>query len=112
MRIPKIITALMVFVSLSAAADFQTVELAYEVALSDLQVPVTSTGTVIFRECSECDPKVVLMTRHTQFLINGQVVELKEFRKNVFKIRQRDNKAVTIKHHLATDTITSISVAL
>lgn len=112
MRIPKIITALMVCISFSAAAEFKTIELAYEIALSDLRVPVTSTGTVIFKECSECEPTVVLMTRHTQFFVNGQVVELKDFRKSVFQVRERDTKYVIVKHHLETDTITSISVAL
>ena len=52
------------------------------------------------------------MTRHTQFLVNGQAVELKEFRKSVFQVRERDTKAVIIKHHLANDTITSLNVVL
>ena len=112
MRIPKIITALTLCISFSAAAEFTTVELAYEIALSDLTVPVTSTGIVIFRECSDCEPHLVLMTRHTQFLVNGHAVELKEFRKSVFQVRERDTKAVIIKHHLANDTITSLNVVL
>ena len=44
MHIRKLLVALLMTFSLSAAADFITVEEGYEVALSDMTVPVTSTG--------------------------------------------------------------------
>ena len=52
------------------------------------------------------------ITGNTQFLVNGKSVELKEFRKQVFQVRDRLNKWLTVLHHLDQDTITSISVAL
>lgn len=112
MRIRLILTALIVCVSLPAAAEFRTVALAYEIALSDLRVPVTSSGSLIFKECAECESQNIRMTRNTRFIVNGTAVELKEFRKNALHVRDRQATFVTVMHHLESDTITSISVAL
>ena len=112
MHIRTLLVALLMTFSLSAAADFVTVEEGYEVALSDMTVPVTSTGSLVFRECEDCDAKSIRMTRNTRFVVNGRTVELKEFRKHVFQVSDRTGVPVTIMHHLESDTIVSVSVAL
>jgi hypothetical protein len=104
--------ALLMSLSLSAAAEFVTVELAYEVALSDMTTPVTSTGSLVFKECEDCDARTIRMTRNTQFIVNGLTVELKEFRKQVFQVSDRRSVPVTVKHHLESDTVVSVSVSL
>jgi hypothetical protein len=112
MHIRKLLVTLLMTFSLSAAADFVTVEEAYEVALSDMTTPVTSTGSLVFKECEDCDSRMIRMTRNTRFVVNGRTVDLKEFRKQVFQIRDRSHVPVTIMHHLESDTITSVSVSL
>jgi hypothetical protein len=112
MIIRKIIAALLLTVSLSAAADFVTTEEGYEVALSNMTVPVTSTGSLVFTECAECDSRMIRMTRNTRFIVNGQTVELQEFRKRVFHVRDRTKVAVTIMHHLESNTVTYVAVNL
>ena len=112
MHIRKLLVALLMTFSLSATADFITIEEGYEVALSDMTVPVISTGSLIFRECEDCDAKSIRMTRNTRFIVSGRTVELKEFRKQVFQVPDRTRVPVTIMHHLESDTIVSISVAL
>ena len=112
MHIRKLLVALLITFSLSAAADFITVEEGYEVALSDMTVPVTSTGSLVFRECEDCDAKSIRMTRNTRFIVAGRTVDLKEFRKQVFQVSDRTRVPVTIMHHLESDTIVSVSVNL
>ncbi len=110
MHIRRIFTSLLVCISLSAAAEFTTIELAYEIALSDLKVPAASTASLMFKECSNCETKIVRMTRDTQFIVNGKSVGLKKFRKNVFQVRDREAETIIVNHHLESDTITSLSV--
>ena len=112
MHIRKFLIALLMILSLSAAAEFVTVELAYEVALSNMTTPVTNTGSLVFRECEDCDVMTIRMTRNTLFIVNGRAVELKEFRKQVFQVSDRSHVPVTVKHHLESDTVVSVSVSL
>lgn len=112
MHIRNLLVALLMTFSLSAVADFVTVEEGYEVALSDMTTPVTSSGSLVFKECADCDSRMIRMTRNTRFIVNGQTVGLKEFRKRVFQVSDRDRVAVTVMHHLESDTVTSVSVNL
>lgn len=110
MSIRKILVIALLAMSLPAAAEFVTVSLAHEVALSNMRVPATPSSGVQFRKCDDCESIILRVTPHTQYLVNGQAVDLKEFRANVFNIRDRASKVVVIKHHLETDTVESISV--
>jgi len=112
MHIRQLLVTLLITFSLSAAADFTTTEEAYEIALSDMTTPVTSAGSLVFKECADCDSRMIRMTRNTRFIVNGRTVVLKEFRKQVFQVNDRSRVAVTVMHHLESDTITSISVKL
>ena len=99
-------------ISLAANAEFRTITRAYEIALSDMRVPGTSSGSLIFKKCADCESQVVLMTNRTQFIVNGQDVGIKEFRKNIFRVRDRRREVIIVKHHLESDTITSLRVTL
>lgn len=112
MNIGKTLMAALMCVSMSAAAEMTLVDAAYEIALSNLTVPVSSSASLMFKECADCDRMTVHMNRKTRFLVNGKDVGLKKFRKSVYQIRHRDTKMVVIRHHLESDTITSVSVTL
>jgi len=112
MHIRKIVLALLVSLSLPAAAEFKTIERAYEIALSNFRVPVTQNGALIFRQCDDCEPKVIRMTPNTAFVVNGEPVTLKEFRKSVFQVRDRAAETIIVRHHLESDTITRVRVRL
>lgn len=112
MNIRKTLLAALMCLSMSAAAEMTIVEEAYEIALSNLTVPVSSSGSLIFKKCADCDRMSVHMHRHTRFIVNGENVDLLEFRKSVYQVRHRDTAMVIIKHHLESDTITSVSVTI
>ncbi len=112
MNIRKTLICALLLISLPAAAEFTTISKAYEVSLSDLRVPATPSSGVIFKECAECDMMSVRVTPNTQYIVNGKSLLLKDFRKAVFQVTHRDTTSVTILHHLESDTIVSVTVAI
>jgi hypothetical protein len=112
MKIKTILVTALLMLSLSAAAEFTTIARAYEIALSNFRVPATPSAAAIFRQCDECDARAVRVTPSTLYVVNGQPVTLKEFRKSVFGIRRRVETTVIVKHHLETDTIVSVTVTI
>ena len=111
MNFKKLIICTLLFLSLPAAADFETVSRAYEVAFSDFRVPATPSSGVQFKECAECDSTIIRVTPYTEYRVNGHLVDLKEFRKGVFQIRDRANTMVIVLHHLESDTVKAVSVS-
>ncbi len=112
MNIKSLLFAILLGFSLTAAAEFTTVSLAHEVALSDLRVPTTPNASVSFKTCAECEIQTVRATPMTQYIINGRAVPLKEFREAVFQVRDRSNNIVTVLQHLETNTVVSVSVTI
>lgn len=110
MKKRALFAAIILTLSVSASADFKTISRAYEVPLSIFNVPVTHTGTISFGECRDCQFVSARLTVNTQFVVNGISVELKDFRAQAFQVRDRASTAVTVLHHLETNTITSISM--
>jgi hypothetical protein len=110
MHIRTILASMLLGLSLSAAAEFTTIERAYEVPLSLLRVPASTSGTVVFSECAECESFRVPVTGNTEFVINGKAVLLRDFRKSLFRIRDRQSEIITVRRHLQSNTITAITV--
>jgi len=112
MNIRKLLISILLIASLPVAAEFQTISKAYEIALSDFRVPATPNSGVTFKECAECDMMTLRVTANTQYILNGRSVTLKDFRKSVFQVRHRQTTAVTVLHHLESDTVVSVSVKI
>ena len=101
-----------VLLGLSAAAYSDVVSQAYEVSLSDFRAPATENGGIAFKECSDCDRRIVRVTAATRYAINGERVRLKDFRKAVVQAADRDEKTVTVLHHLESNTIESLDLVM
>jgi hypothetical protein len=112
MNIRKLWIAVFLTISLPVAADFTTIAEAYEVPMNLFNVPVTRNGTLSLQQCTDCPVVTARLTPQTQFLVNGQLVELSEFRQQAFAVSDRASKTVVVLHHLETDTISSISLNL
>ncbi len=109
MHIQKILAAVLLGLSLSAAADFTTITAAYEVAVGDLRMPRNTGGTLTFKQCSDCESQTLLVTSRTRYVLNDRDVELAEFKERLAGAR---NTAATVMHHLESNTITAIMVNL
>ena len=110
LKIRHFLIAVLLGISLPAAADFTTIAEAYELALSDVRVPATPSSGISFKTCDDCEMQLVRVTPSTQYNFNGKPYTLKEFRKRVFNIQDRSETFVSIVHHLEADVVTSVSV--
>lgn len=110
MTIRNIFLAALLCISLPAFAQYRTVVKAIELSLDSIQVPVTTNGSLIFKECADCSSRMIPMTSGTRFVVNGKDVGLKEFRKIVFGVRDRENEMLVVMHHLESNTVTSVIV--
>ena len=98
--------------SISFAATAQVVSQAYEIALGDFRAPVSQNGVAVFKECAECESRLVRVTPATRYTVNGKSVQLDDFRKTIGPEGSRERGEVIVLHHLESDTIESIAVSL
>jgi len=95
-----------------AFADGSVVTQAYEVALSNFRLPGSPNGTLAFRSCDECETLTIRVTVGTNYMVNQESMELKEFRKSLARVRDRASATVVVMHHLETDTVTTVRIDL
>ena len=112
MNIKSIVAIALLSLGLSLAATGQVVSQAYEVALSEFRPPATDNGSVAFKECGDCERRLVRVTASTRYAINSKNVRLKDFRKAVSQASDREDKTVIVLHHLESDTVSSLNVSL
>lgn len=112
MNIKFLVAVLLLSLGTSIPASGQIVSLAYEVPMSEFRAPATTNGGASFRECSECERHLVRVTAATHYLINGKSMRLQAFKEALMHANDRDEKTLTVLHHLESDTIQSISVSL
>ena len=112
MKLKLSFAAMILALATPAAADFEIIVQAYEVALSEMRLPRVESGTIAFKECDTCQYRTKRVDANTSWLINGKSVSLKEFRLAVSRVADRDEEAVSIHHHLEDNRITEVSVYL
>ena len=112
MKIKILMTALVLALAMPAAAEFTTVQLAHEVALSELRLPSHVSGTIAFKGCSDCAYQTERVSERTRYMVNGRSVPLDKFRGAVSHIRNRNEQYVTVLHHLEDDVVTQVSISL
>ncbi len=112
MHIRKILAVVLLGLSLSATADFTTLTAAYEVPIRDLRMPRNEGGTLTFRRCPDCERETVRVNKRTRYMLNDRDLQLKEFREELQRVRNKKMTGATVMHHLASNTITSVKVSL
>ncbi len=104
--------ALLAF-SLTASAQEPVFDSAYEVALERFRLPASSVGFVSLRECSDCELVTIQVDANTEYRLNGEPVQLRDFRRSILVARTREiSKPVVVLRNLDTNTVRSISVRL
>jgi hypothetical protein len=108
----KFSIGLLIFISLSAAAEFEPITRSYEITLSEFRVPATANSALSFKQCSSCETETVRVSNRTRYIVNNEHIELLEFKKVISRVRDRENKGIIVKHHLESDTIVAVSISL
>lgn len=112
MKLKTLIIAVALTLAAAAAADFRTVKLAHEVALTNLRLPSSESGTVGFKACADCEYRTEKVTVETLWTVNGRRMSLADFRKVIARVSQRDEVYATVLEHLEEDRVTEVSVVL
>jgi len=112
MKYRILLTALVLSLALPAAAQFTTVKLAHEVALSTVRLPQSASGTIAFKPCGDCDFQTTRVTGETQYLVNERALTLVKFRQAVARLENSDEKYITVIHHIERDFITEVSITI
>jgi len=112
MPIQRLLVLAILGLSLSAAADFRTITEAYEVELSDLRLPGGISGTLTFRQCSDCDVQTLRVTIETRYAINDHDFALVEFKEQLKRLGNSKDPSIAVLHHLESNTIEAIKVWL
>ncbi len=111
MRIRSILAVVAFFGLAQAAMAAPAFEEAYEVAVSDLTLPTNEFGSVILRQCDQCDLVTLRVDGTTQYYFEGQPLTLKEFRASVLNARNKDSVAATVIYRLEDERVVRIHVA-
>jgi len=112
MKLKVLIAAMLLSLTLPAAADVSVVQKAYEVALDNLRLPRAEGGTIAFKECDRCEYVRMRVGADTRYQVNGKSLPLSKFRVAMTQADDRGNKAVTVLHHLERNQVTAVSVNL
>lgn len=87
-RIAVALSLLLLAAAASAGRTVEIVEHSLEAALADLTLPSGASGNVIVaRECEGCEPRTVLATTDTLYLVEDARVPHAEFARHVELIR-------------------------
>ncbi|MDJ0750527.1 MAG: hypothetical protein QNJ11_13655 [Woeseiaceae bacterium] len=112
MKFKAMIAAIVLSLALPVTAQADIVQKAYEVALSNVRLPRTPTGTIALKECDRCDYVVLRVGADTLYRLDGKPVRLSDFRAALARVADRDGEAVTVLHHLERNQVTEVSVNL
>lgn len=112
MKTKLLIAAALIGLALPVAAQFQTIQQAYEVALSEVRLPRNVNGTIAFKECEKCQYRTKRVSAQTRYLLDGHSIPLARFRDAMERVTNRNDEAVTILHHLKNNQVTEVSVNL
>ncbi len=111
MHIRKLLILVLLGLSLSAAADFTTITEVYEIDYADLRLPSVEGGTVAFKKCSDCETQTLRVSGGARYVLNDRYFALAQFKKELKRVRNRKDVAVTVAHHLESNTITVVMVS-
>ncbi len=106
------ISLLCAIFSATAMGQGRVISQAYEILLNNFQAPVSASSTIVFKECDDCEQVHVRVNESTRYSINGKSVRLEDFRIAILQADDRDNKAVTVLHHLESNTVESIDASI
>lgn len=115
MYLRKIILILALATGGYATADIVTVVNAVETVTSNISVPTTPNGRLMFRPCDgECDEKfiAVRLTPETMYSVRGTRVDFVEFRRLFFNMRRDGEGFALVSYDTESNSATSIRIGL
>jgi hypothetical protein len=97
----------------AAARDFELIEGAYELSLTNVIMPNSQAGVVVFKDCGACESTGRAVGTGTRYLIGERELPLPDFLAAVEELRASpgaQNSFVGVYYDLKTNAITRIAV--
>ena len=110
MKINVMIAAILLVLSLPVAADWERPQESHEARLSELRLPQNDAGTVGFKPCADCAYVTKRVNANTEWVLDGQRMSLKDFKRNLRRISDREGTPVTVVENLELEQVTRVSV--
>ena len=110
MKIKMVVTALLLSLSITAAAQLKTIAESYEVSMTDVRLPSTEVGTIAFKRCGDCSYETRRVTRETVYEFNGKRLPLDKFRVSFNSVDRSLNIPVQVVHHLESNQVTKVFI--
>lgn len=113
MYVRKILLILALAISSYATADIVTVIDAVETVTSNISVPTTPNGRLMFKPCDgDCDEKfiAVRLTPETTFNVRGAAVDFVEFRREFFNLRRGGEGYALVSYDVESKNATAIRI--
>lgn len=112
MKYRIVICALMTVIALPALADFERVSRAYELQPEQVNVPLSPSSSMFFKNCDGCETRSGQLTPKTRFSVDGKTVDFEEFCNAMRLAKQSEHSGIFLHHHLESNAIVSVSVSL
>ena len=112
MNIRKALIAVLLCLTLPAAAEIVTLIDAVETSTANLSVPTASNGNLSFKPCADgCDEIIrVRLTPETSYVLNGVSMDFMDFRREFYKLRRRIKDYALVSYDTQKNTVTSVRV--
>ena len=112
MKIRKALIAVLLCLTLPAAAEIVTLIDAVETSTANLTLPTASNGHMSFKPCAEgCDGSIrVRLTAKTSYVLNGESMDFTDFRREFYKLRRRIKDYALVSYDTRKNTVTSLRV--
>lgn len=112
MNVRQLFSILLLGLALPAAAQFTTIQRAYEVPLMDIRMPQHAAGTLGFKPCSDCDFQTVRVDTDCGWFVDGEPVSFETFQETISSLGDGTGHYLTVAHHLESDVIARVSIIL
>jgi hypothetical protein len=89
-----------------AVRVLEIVERSYELSLGDVNLPASSSGAVVVKECATCKLESLAVTGSTRYYFNKQLMTITELQQQVAAIGQaaRADGSTIVAVHYKVDT--------
>lgn len=113
MELHKIFLILALALTGAANAGIITEVEAVETVTSNISVPTSDNGRLMFRPCADtCNEKFVIvrLTSETTFFVRNEQVDFLEFRKAFFDMRRGNDGYALVSYDVKAKTVTSVDL--
>ena len=95
-----------------ALADLVRITKTYELEPDLVNVPISPSSSMLFKNCDGCGTTSGQLNAQTRFSVDGKTVDFDELCDAIRLAKQSEKSLIFLLHHLKSNAIESVSVSL